>query len=253
MDLDLKGKVALITGAGAGIGKATALVFADEGAKVAVVDNQKEAGEKTIQEIAEKGGEASFFECDVSKADNVKNMVAAIVGKYGRLDCAFNNAGVPGATAPVVEYPEAAWDQVIGIDLKGVWLCMKYEIPEMLKQGGGVIVNSASIAALIGTAGATGYTAAKQGVLGLTRTAALEYCKSNIRINAVCPGAIHTELIDQVIRQAPEMEKFYADMHPIGRIGKVEEVAGAVAWMCSPWAAFMIGTGMVMDGGFTVP
>jgi NAD(P)-dependent dehydrogenase (short-subunit alcohol dehydrogenase family) len=180
-------------------------------------------------------------------------MVKAVVEKYGRLDCAFNNAGIEGSTLPVVEYEEEVWDRIIDINLKGVWLCMKYEIPEMLKQGGGAIVNTASVAALIGTPGSTGYTGSKHGVLGLTRTAALEYAKAGIRINAVCPGAVQTELIDRVIKQAPFMKEFYDDVHPIGRIGRVEEITGAVAWMCSPWASFMIGHGMVIDGGLTVP
>jgi NAD(P)-dependent dehydrogenase (short-subunit alcohol dehydrogenase family) len=253
MDLKLQGKVVLVTGAGSGIGRATALVFADEGAKVAVIDVDKKGGGDTVRLIEAKGKEAAFFECDVSQDKQVRAMVQGVVEKYGRLDCAFNNAGIEGSTLPVVEYEEEVWDRIIDINLKGVWLCMKYEIPEMLKAGGGAIVNSGSVASLMGTPGSTGYTGAKHGVLGLTKTAALEYAKAGIRINAVCPGAVHTEMIDRVIRQAPFMEKFYADVHPIGRLGKVDEIAGAVAWMCSPWASFMIGHGMVIDGGLTAP
>jgi NAD(P)-dependent dehydrogenase (short-subunit alcohol dehydrogenase family) len=253
MDLMLKGKVVLVTGAGSGIGRATALLFANEGAKVAIVDIRAESAQETVDAIKSKGGEAAFFECDVSQDGLVKATVEAVVESYGHLDCAFNNAGIEGSTLPIVQYEEEVWDRVIDINLKGVWLCMKYEIPEMLRQGGGAIVNAASVAALIGTPGSTGYTGSKHGVLGLTRTAALEYAKAGVRINAICPGAVHTELIDRVIKQAPFMEKFYADVHPIGRIGRVEEIAGAVAWMCSPWASFMVGHGMVIDGGLTVP
>lgn len=253
MDLKLQGKAILVTGAGSGIGRATSLLFAKEGGRVAVVDVNKEGGEETVRLIDKHGGEGKFFQCDVSKAQEVEAMVREIVEKYGRLDCAFNNAGIEGLNSPVIEYDEEIWDQVIDINLKGVWLCMKYEIPEMLKQGGGVIVNTASVAGLIGTPGSTGYTASKHGIVGLTKTSALEYAKAGIRINAICPGAVHTELIDRLIQKYPSMLKFYEDVHPIGRIGRVEEVAGAVVWLCSPWASFMTGDVMVIDGGLTAP
>jgi NAD(P)-dependent dehydrogenase (short-subunit alcohol dehydrogenase family) len=253
MDLKLQGKAILVTGAGSGIGRATSLLFAKEGGRVAVVDVNKEGGDATVRLIEMNGGKSKFIQCDVSKDQEVKAMVKAVIEKYGRVDCAFNNAGIEGLNSPVVDYTEEVWDRVLDINLKGVWLCMKYEIPEMLKQGSGVIVNTASVAGLIGTPGATGYTASKHGVVGLTKTAALEYAKAGIRINAICPGAIHTELVDRMVQKYPFMQKFYEDAHPIGRIGKVEEVAGAVAWLCSPWASFMTGNAMVIDGGFTAP
>jgi NAD(P)-dependent dehydrogenase (short-subunit alcohol dehydrogenase family) len=253
MDLGLRDKVALVTGGASGIGRATALFFADEGARVAVLDIQTASGEDTVRRIEAKGGEAAFFACDVSRDAQVREAMAAVVGRFGGLDCAFNGAGIEGITAPVADYDEDAFDRIVEINLKGVWLCMKYEIPEMLKRGGGSIVNAASAAALVAIPGASGYTAAKHGVLGLTKSAALEHAKSGVRINAVCPGVVHTEMIDRVIKHAPHMEKFYADSEPIGRMGRVDEIAGAVVWLCSPWASFMIGSGVVIDGGVTLP
>jgi NAD(P)-dependent dehydrogenase (short-subunit alcohol dehydrogenase family) len=253
MDLKLQGKVVLVTGAGSGIGRGTALLFAAEGAKVAAVDVNQEPGEETVRLIRADGGDATFVQCDVANVQEVTAMVQKTVETYGRLDCAFNNAGIAGLNTPVVEYDEEVWDRVVAINLKGVWLCMKAEIPQMLKQGGGAIVNTASVAGHIGTAGATGYTASKHGVVGLTKTVALEYAKAGIRINAISPGAIHTDMIDKLITEYPQMKKFYEDVHPIGRIGRIEEVAGAVVWLCSPWASFMIGHSMIIDGGLTLP
>jgi NAD(P)-dependent dehydrogenase (short-subunit alcohol dehydrogenase family) len=178
-------------------------------------------------------------------------MVDKTVETLGRLDYAFNNAGIAGLNAPIVEYDEEVWNRIVAVNLTGVWLCMKYEIPVMLKQGNGAIVNTASVAGHIGTAGATGYTATKHGVIGLTKTVALEYATAGIRVNALCPGAIRTEMVESLIKQYPQMEKFYMDAHPVGRLGVVEEVAGAVVWMCSDAAAFMTGTSMVIDGGMT--
>lgn len=246
-----KGRVALVTGGGSGIGQATALAFSREGTRVVVADVSVEGGQETVHHIKKAGGEAIFVKCDVSKAAEVKGMIDRTVEVYGSLDCAFNNAGIDGELKPIVDYREDIWNQVISINLTGVWLCMKYEIPQMLKQGGGVIVNTASVAGLIGTAGLSAYTAAKHGVVGITKTVALEYAKSSIRVNAVCPGAIRTPMVDHLCINNPEMEKFFLEAHPVGRLGYVDEVAGAVIWLCSDSASFITGHSMAIDGGLT--
>jgi len=248
---DMKGKVALVTGGGSGIGRATALAFARKGVRVALADVVFEAANRTVGMIKEAGGEAVAILCDVAKSAEVKVMVDKTVEHFGRLDCAFNNAGIEGQMAPIVDYDEDAWNRIIAVNLTGVWLCMKYEIPAMLRQGGGAIVNTASVAGHIGTPQATGYTAAKHGVVGLTKTVALEYATSRIRVNALCPGAIRTELWEAGIKKYPHMTQFIRDSHPVGRIGEVDEVAGAVVWMCSDEASFMTGASMIIDGGLT--
>lgn len=251
MEKILKGKVALITGGGSGIGRATALAFAREGAIVAISDVAVENGEETARMVRDAGGEASFIPCNVAKGTEVKAMVDKTVGKYGQLDCAFNNAGIESSMVPIVDYPEEEWDKVISINLTGVWLCMKYEIPQMLKQGRGAIVNTASVAGLIGTPGISPYTASKHGVVGITKTAALEYATAGIRINAVCPGAIRTPMVNRVIASKPEIENFFLQCHPVGRLGTPEEIAAAVVWLCSDAASFVTGHAMVVDGGLT--
>ncbi len=244
------GKVALVTGAGSGIGMATSLAFARYGANVLVADVSMEGGERTVRMINEIGGQAIFVRTDVSRPADVQAMVGRTVETYGRLDFAFNNAGIEGQMVPAVECTEENWDRVIGINLKGVWLCMKYEIPEMLKQGKGAIVNMSSVAGLVGTRNAAAYCASKGGVVQLTRSAALDYAKSGIRINAVCPGAIRTPMIDRVVSEQPEMRATIDAAHPIGRIGEPDEIASAVVWLCSDAASFILGHAMPIDGGW---
>jgi NAD(P)-dependent dehydrogenase (short-subunit alcohol dehydrogenase family) len=243
------GKVALVTGGGSGIGRATALAFAREGAKVVVADIVVAGGEETVRMIKAAGGEALFVKADVAKAAEVEAMIKKAVETYGRVDCAFNNAGIEGAVAPTHECTEENWDRVVAIDLKGVWLCMKYEIPQMLKQGGGAIVNTASVAGLVGFQGAPAYVASKHGVNGLTKTAALEYAKSGIRVNAVCPGVIHTPMVERAFSANPQMAESVAAIEPVGRMGKPEEIAEAVVWLCSDAASFVTGLPMAVDGG----
>ena len=246
----LDGKVALITGAGSGIGRASALVFAREGAKVALADIVVEGGEETVRMVKEAGGEAFFIKADVSNAADVEAMVNTVVETYGRIDCAYNNAGIEGQLASTDEYAEDMFDKVIGINLTGVWLCMKYELPHMLKQGSGAIVNTASGAGLIGVAGMSAYVASKHGVVGLTKTAALEYAKSGIRVNAVCPGLIQTPMVERITNGHPQLGEALVAAEPIGRTGRPEEIAESVVWMCSDAASFVTGHAMSVDGGF---
>jgi NAD(P)-dependent dehydrogenase (short-subunit alcohol dehydrogenase family) len=246
----LDGKIALVTGGGSGIGRAAALTFAREGAKVVVADIVVDGGEETVRMIKEADGDAVFVKTDVSQAAEVEAMVNKTVETYGRLDCAFNNAGIEGVQAPIIENPEENWDRVININLKGVWLCMKYELPQMLKQGGGAIVNTSSVAGLVGFQGITPYVASKHGVAGLTKTVALEYATSGIRVNAVCPGVIQTPMIDRFIGGDPEAAAQFTSLEPVGRLGTPEEIAEAVVWLCSDAASFVTGHPMVVDGGF---
>ena len=246
----LDGKVALITGAGSGIGRASALAFAREGAKVAVADIVVEGGEETVRMVKEAGGEAFFIKVDVANAADVEAMVNAVVDTYGRIDCAYNNAGIEGRLASTDEYPEDVFDKVIDINLTGVWLCMKYELPHMLKQGSGAIVNTASGAGLIGVAGMSAYVASKHGVVGLTKTAALEYAKSGIRVNAVCPGLIQTPMVERITADQPQLGEALVAAEPVGRTGKPEEIAESVVWLSSDAASFVTGHAMSVDGGF---
>ncbi|MGH7963497.1 MAG: SDR family oxidoreductase [Candidatus Binatia bacterium] len=245
------GKVAVVTGGGSGIGRATAQAFARVGAKVVVADVVIDGGEETVRLIQAAGGEALFVRTDVAKGTEVEALVTKTVATYGRLDCAFNNAGIEGQFVPIIEGSEEMWDQVIDINLKGVWLCLKSEIVQMLKQGGGAIVNTASVAGLIGAAGGSAYVASKHGVNGLTKTAALEYAKQGIRVNAVCPGVIRTPMVERAISANPQMAEFMAAVEPVGRLGKPEEIAEAVVWLCSDAASFVTGLPMVVDGGWT--
>lgn len=244
-----EGKVALVTGGGSGIGRATSLAFAREGAKVVIDDISVKGGEETLHMITSAGGDAIFVKADVSKAAEVEAMVQKTVETYGRLDCAFNNAGVGESLKRVHKTTEDNWDRIMATNLKGVYLCMKYEIPHMLKQGKGAIVNTASLAAFKGLAGQAIYAASKHGVIGLTKSAAVEYAALGIRINAVCPGVIATPLIAPNTKGRPAVEKAYLDMEPIGRLGQPEEIAAAVLWMCSDEASFVLGSCFSVDGG----
>ncbi len=243
-------KIALVTGGGSGLGRAAVQALVREGAQVLVADIRADAAQETVGLVA--ADRASAFQMDVTAAATVEAMVAAAVTRYGRLDCAFNNAGSPGRVGTAtIDYEEEDWDRVIAVDLKGVWLCMKYEIKQMLKQGGGAVVNTASIAGLVGLVGSSPYVAGKHGVVGLTRTAALEYAQQNIRVNAVCPGVFETPLVEKVIAERPEREKLYLDAQPIGRLGRPEELAEAVVWLCSDAASFVTGHAFPVDGGYT--
>jgi NAD(P)-dependent dehydrogenase (short-subunit alcohol dehydrogenase family) len=244
--------VVLITGGSSGIGRATALAFAREGAKVAIADVSVERCEQTVDEIRATGGEATCMECDVSDPEEVNAMVHEVVNVFGRLDYAFNNAGVEGVQAPVAEYPKKTWDVVLGVNLTGVWLCMKHEIIQMVKQGGGAIVNMSSILGVTGTENACAYVAAKHGVVGVTKAAALEYASQGIRINAVCPGYIDTPMLERAgVTLNEESRRSLAELHALGRLGTSEEVAEAVLWLCSEQASFVTGHAMLIDGGYT--
>ena len=248
----LDGKVALVTGGASGIGRATALACAREGAKLVIADLHEEGGEQTVHLITAKGGDAIFVWVDVSSAAAVEAMLRTTVETYGRLDCAHNNAGIGSRPrAPLHECAEDAWDRVLSINLKGVWLCMKYEIIQMLTQGHGAIVNTASIMGLVGSwSGTAAYNASKHGVVGLTKTAALEYATAGIRVNAVCPGYIRTPLIEDALTSNPALEAQIVARHPVGRMGRPEEIAAAVVWLCSDAASFVTGHTMTVDGGY---
>ena len=242
----------LVTGGSSGIGRATALAFAREGATVVIADIHVEGGNKTVDMIKENKGDAIFFKTDVSKEADVSALITTIVKKYSQLDCAYNNAGIEGAIAPTAEYTEKNWDHVIATNLKGVWLCMKYEVKEMLKRGRGSIVNTASVTGLVGSPGMPAYASSKGGILQLTRTAALEYAKTGIRINAVCPGAISTPMLERILTCTPGAKAQIPTVFPIGRAGTPEEVAEAVVWLCSDAASFITGHAMTIDGGMTI-
>lgn len=249
---NLDGKTTLVTGGGSGIGRATSLAYAREGARVVVVDVNVEGGEETVQQIKEAGGEAILVHADVAKPEDTEAMVAQAVEVFGSLDCAFNNAGISGRERWLTaEYPEEEWDRVTSINLKGVWLCMKAEIPQMLKQGGGAIVNTASVAGLVGIRGTAAYIAAKHGVVGLTKAAALEYADRGIRVNSVCPGYIHTPLVQGVFDSVDGYEDQVKSRHPVGRLGEPQEIAEAVLWLSSDSASFVTGHNMAVDGGYT--
>jgi NAD(P)-dependent dehydrogenase (short-subunit alcohol dehydrogenase family) len=248
---EFDGKVALVTGGGAGIGRATALAFAREVAQVVIGDRNVERGEETIRMIRDSGGTASFRQTDVSVANDVEALVDHAMTTYGRLDLAFNNAGVEGEVRPLADQNEANYDAVMNINVKGVWLSMKYEIPPMLKNGGGAIVNASSVAGVTGFPGIGIYSASKHAVIGLTKTAALEYSAQGIRVNAVNPGLIDTEMADRLAAGVNTTKDDLAPLHPIGRIGRVKEVADAVLWLCSSRASFVTGHSLFVDGGFT--
>lgn len=264
----MTGKVAIVTGGGSGIGRASALAFARGGAKVVVADIDEAGGAETVRLIGHAGGAATFVRADVSRAGDAQSLVSTAVATYGRLDFAHNNAGIEGQRARTAACTEENWDRTLAVNLKGVWLCMKHEIPQMLQQDGGAIVNTASVAGLVGLWKASAYAASKHGVIGLTKTAALEYARAGIRVNAVCPGAIDTAMLDRIAQRGAEpargfnplrrawqsAERFAIRRHlkslaPVGRMGTPEEVAQAVVWLCSDAASFVTGHALTLDGG----
>jgi len=244
----ISGKVALVTGGGSGIGRSAALIYAREGAKVVVSDVDEQGGAESVRLIEEQGGEALFVKANVANPSEVEQMVRATVDHFGALHFACNNAGIAGPSAMIGEYPIDGWDRVIAINLSGVFYGMRYQIPEMLKAGGGVIVNMASILGTVGFAQSSAYVAAKHGVIGLTKTAALEYSAQGIRVSAVCPAFIHTPLIDKNL--SPEMQDFLVTKHAIGRLGEPDEVGELVVWLCSDAASFIMGSPILVDGGY---
>jgi NAD(P)-dependent dehydrogenase (short-subunit alcohol dehydrogenase family) len=247
----LSGKVALITGAGSGIGRATSKIFAREGAKLVLADVVEDGGLQTLAMVTDSGHDAVFIKTDVSVAEQVEAAVAKAVETYGRIDCAFNNAGIEGAGGLTHECTMENWNRVIAIDLTGVWLCMKAEVGQMLKQGtGGAIVNTSSGAGLAGVRGMPAYVAAKHGVAGLTRAASIEYGRKGIRVNAVCPGPIRTPMLNRLFGDRPGAEQRFSRGGPLGRLGEAEEIGETVAWLCSDKASYVTGLPMPVDGGF---
>ncbi|HAD09676.1 MAG TPA: short chain dehydrogenase [Porticoccaceae bacterium] len=246
----VEGKVALVTGAASGIGAAAAEVFAEKGARVVVSDIAEDGGMATVESIKNAGGEAVFHRCDVTDPEQVQNLIQTTVDTYGRLDAAFNNAGIEGEAATTPNCSLENFDLNVNVNLKGVFLCMKYQINQFLKQGsGGAIVNTASVAGLVAAKGVPAYVAAKHGVVGLTKTAAVEFAKKNIRVNAVCPGGIRTQMLERAIEDKPWVEKQLLRLQPIGRLGEPKEVGRVVVFLCSDEASFVTGHAMPVDGG----
>ena len=254
MTPDLEGKSALVTGGASGIGRATALAFAREGARVAVADILEEAAQNTVAEIKAMGGQALAIACDVTDDDAVKAMIARAVDAFGGLDCAFNNAGIApyqvnAGGQKIADVAPEAWRRLIDVNLTGVWLCLRHEVAQMRAQGsGGVIINTASILGLVGSASSSAYVAAKHGVVGLTKTAAADHAEDNIRVNAVCPGYIETPMTEETMRRRGE--RILARV-PMARMGQANEIAEAVVWLCSPKASFVTGVSWAVDGGYT--
>ena len=254
MTRDLEGKSALVTGGASGIGRATALAFAREGARVAVADILEEAAQNTVSEIKAMGGQALAIACDVTDDDAVKAMIARAVDAFGGLDCAFNNAGIApyqvnAGGQKIADVAPEAWRRLIDVNLTGVWLCLRHEVAQMRAQAsGGVIINTASILGLVGSATSSAYVAAKHGVVGLTKTAAADHAEDNIRVNAVCPGYIETPMTEETMRRRGER---ILGRVPMARMGQAEEIAEAVVWLCSPKASFVTGVSWAVDGGYT--
>ncbi|EMY78086.1 KR domain protein [Leptospira weilii serovar Ranarum str. ICFT] len=250
----MKNKVAVVTGGSTGIGKAVVNEFVSKGVKVVFCGRRVEEGKKLESAVRIQGGEAYFVVCDVTSGEQVKKVVDTALEKFGRLDFGINNAGIMGLNHPLHEYPENVWDNVVNVNLKGIWLSMKYQIPEMIKVGGGAVVNVSSISGINGVVGINPYAAAKHGVVGLTKSAALEYAKKNIRVNAICPGAVKTEILDELFHLAKdpaEAEQQLVKLHPLHRIATPEEIAKTVVWLCGEDSSFITGTAIPVDGGYS--
>ena len=251
-DQDFAGKVALVTGGGSGLGQAAARLLAGRGARVLVADVNVEGGAETVRQCEAAGGEATFMRTDVTKEDEVAAMVTAAVDTWGRLDAALNNAGTTGPSKPTADYTLEEWNAVVALNLTSVFLCLKHEIPQMVTQGGGAIVNTSSSAGLIGFPGLPGYVATKHGVIGLTRAAALEYVKAGVRVNAVCPGSTRTPMLEGFMGGDPVIEQAMEQSAPIGRLARPEEIAEAMVWLLSDAASFVVGPAFAVDGGAVV-
>jgi NAD(P)-dependent dehydrogenase (short-subunit alcohol dehydrogenase family) len=249
--MSLEGKIVLVTGGASGIGRATSIAFAREGARVAIADIDGRGGEETLGMIQQGGGDAFFAGCDVSSADDVKGVIARIVAKHGRLDCAANIAAIEGTPRRIDQVPDEEFDRIIQVNLRGVWLCVKYEVVQMLKQGGGAIVNVASTAGLVGSVRSPAYGASKHGVVGLTKSVALQLAKEKIRVNAVCPGGIMAPMTERIAAASGGTQTQLGAVHPLGRIGRPEEIAAAVLWLCSDQASYVTGLAAPVDGGLT--
>jgi NAD(P)-dependent dehydrogenase (short-subunit alcohol dehydrogenase family) len=250
-ETDFAGKCVLVTGAAGGIGRASAIEFALREARVVLSDLDVAGGKETESLLHDLGAEAFFMRADVTSNDDVAALLGAAVERYGRVDCAFNNAGIEEEHCRLAECSEETFDRIIRVNLKGTWLCLKHEIAHMLAHGGGAIVNTASVAGLIGAPNLSAYAASKHGVVGLTKTAAVEYGRDGIRVNAVCPGVIHTSMMERAVARRPEIERALPGIHPIGRVGEPREVAAAVVWLASDAASFVTGHQLAVDGGLT--
>ena len=248
----LEGKAALVTGGGSGLGRASAIALARAGATVTVADVDEQGGKETVTLVLEEaGGDADFVRADVTQADEVQAMVDKTVARWGRLDCALNNAGTTGVSAPTADHTLEDWNRAIALNLTGVFLCLKYEIPAMLERGG-AIVNMASGAGLVGFAGLPAYVASKHGVVGLTRAAALEYASQGLRVNAICPGSTRTPMLEGFMGGDEQVERMMTRAVPLGRLGRPEEIADAVVWLCSDAASFVVGHALAVDGGSVI-
>ena len=249
--MPLKGKVALVTGGGSGIGRATALQLAREGARVLIADVDQAGGEETAGLVSAQGGDSAFISTDVSEAADVSAAVEMAVQQFGRLDLAINNAAILGSGASMIDFTEDDWNDVMGVNLKGVWLCMKHEIPAMMQFGGGAIVNVSSIAGLVGSQHSPAYSASKHGVVGLTKTAALQYAPHNIRINCICPSAVLSPMFESLVTRNPQVGAKLKASHPNGRFASPAEIAEVAVWLCSDAASFVVGASLPVDGGYT--
>lgn len=252
MEISYKGKVALVTGSAMGIGLAAATAFAEAGASVAMADINAEALAESVKKLQKAGFNVMAIECDTANEEQIAGMVEKTVSAYGRLDAAFNNAALQTPQVPMAEMSNDDFDRTIAINLRGVFLCMRYEIRQMLAQGGGAIVNTSSQGGVTGFPGQAAYIASKHGVIGLTRTAALDYAQKNIRINAVCPGVIRTPMVERLLGGNKDIEAQLSKSIPMGRLGESKEIADAVVWLCSPYASFVLGQPVIVDGGFTI-